>query len=1024
MRPLRLTLEAFGPFAGREVIDFRQAIDAGLFGIYGATGSGKSTIFNAITFALFGEVSGSGAEDVRALRSDHADEDAPTRVELVFELGRKRYRVLRTPPWRRPKKRGEGFVEEAAQAWLFDVTGLKLDGIGDDHPGRAIAERKLTEVRDRVSELLGYGPKQFRQIVLLPQGKFEAFLAASSEDRKKILRDLFDVSLYRRFAESLKQEVGDLGTEIAHARAHVDKTLQAEGFETPQALCEGIAERREALRVLSEAARQAKADLKTAETAYTQAAQTDKAFADHAGTLAKLRELEVQRGAMAELKNRQRQLKFVRSLADLDQLLVQARLECRSVGSKLEAARRELTQAERDREAAGADLKRLEAHTNDVEAMKGRVHQFRSHAEVLTAAEGRRTRVQETRARLEELQKAAAEAMQRRETAAQKRAEAAQALETEQGLAHRRSELLREGAETHSALRDATAFARAKASLQETEAELEKASRSEREAEKRLRAARLEFEALEARLLADHAALLAIHLRDGTPCPVCGSSEHPAPARSRDSGTGIEQTAFEEARRIFEGARQSHQNAVVRTQACRERFEDRAVRLGEMDEPQVKLAELEKRSSTIADALSSLGEPADSEALRGRVQRLEAMQAEAAKAADEAQSGLQEARLAHVHAVQWLEEALQAVPDDFRSADRVEAELKRLEDAIREHASRLEVAGSREKEKSERLVASRAAVTHATQQLETANARTQDLENTLAARLAEQQLDAESYSALKGDAHLIEDFEAQIAEFDTALAIAQSKTEDAARALEGVDRPDLSALKARRDEAEAGRNAASKAVAEAAVTIDRLEKLHASLLKELERLEAEEQASGPLRELSKLVNGETGPKIDLETFAIGAMFDRVLDAANMRFGPMSRGRYRFMRDIDKRGGGRRGLGIMIDDAYTGRTRPTSTLSGGETFIAALALALGLSEVVESERGHVRLDTIFIDEGFGSLDANDDASTLDQVLQTLQDLVGARRTVGLISHVPVVQQEIPNGFYVTTSPRGSRIETRG
>lgn len=152
--------------------------------------------------------------------------------------------------------------------------------------------------------------------------------------------------------------------------------------------------------------------------------------------------------------------------------------------------------------------------------------------------------------------------------------------------------------------------------------------------------------------------------------------------------------------------------------------------------------------------------------------------------------------------------------------------------------------------------------------------------------------------------------------------------------------------------------------------------------------------------------------------------NQVLEAANLRLGPMSNGRYRLERDLDGTGRGSRGLGIQVSDTHTGKSRATSTLSGGETFIAALALALGLADVVESTSGKVRLDTIFIDEGFGSLDAENGSGTLDQVLQVLNSIVRENRAVGLISHVPLVQEAIPNGFYVRKSFTGSRVEERG
>ena len=191
----------------------------------------------------------------------------------------------------------------------------------------------------------------------------------------------------------------------------------------------------------------------------------------------------------------------------------------------------------------------------------------------------------------------------------------------------------------------------------------------------------------------------------------------------------------------------------------------------------------------------------------------------------------------------------------------------------------------------------------------------------------------------------------------------------------------------------------------------------------MRRLDEAETASGHLRELAALTNGQNPHKLTLEAYAIGAMFDHVLESANLRLGPMTLSRYQLERDLEGTGRGNRGLGIRVSDIHTGKSRPTSTLSGGETFIAALALALGLADVVEGASGKVRLDTIFIDEGFGSLDTENGSGTLDQVLQVLNNLVRQSRAVGLISHVHLVQESIPNGFYVRRGINGSSVEER-
>jgi len=244
------------------------------------------------------------------------------------------------------------------------------------------------------------------------------------------------------------------------------------------------------------------------------------------------------------------------------------------------------------------------------------------------------------------------------------------------------------------------------------------------------------------------------------------------------------------------------------------------------------------------------------------------------------------------------------------------------------------------------------------------------------------------------------------------------------KAVAGSERPALEPL----EEAwQAARGVADEARARVAQTTARqehLERLHTQLAAERERLRKVEESTGPLRALEQACSGGNELRIDLETFAIGTMFDAVVESANLRLEPMTDGRYRLERQVDRIGGRvKRGLDIHVHDIQTGRARELSTLSGGETFIAALSLALGLSDVVEATHGGIRLDTIFVDEGFGSLDADSEGGTLETVLQVLQNVVGAHRAVGLISHVPLVQRAVPIGFTVVKDLAGSHVEAR-
>jgi exonuclease SbcC len=312
----------------------------------------------------------------------------------------------------------------------------------------------------------------------------------------------------------------------------------------------------------------------------------------------------------------------------------------------------------------------------------------------------------------------------------------------------------------------------------------------------------------------------------------------------------------------------------------------------------------------------------------------------------------------------------------------------------------------------------------ARQALETQERREKAARQTFLARLGEAELDEARYDACKAHFLTLKADREMVSGHNEGLNAARTTLQNARDACADRQRPDLAPIKEAQSDATQSLNSANAALAEANAAIESLVKFKASLAAALARTDELEAETGPLRGLADLANGKNDLNMTLETFAIAAMFDQVLEAANMRLDPMTRGRYRLERGIEASSGrGKRGLEIEVFDVNTGKARPTATLSGGETFISALALALGLADVVESLSGKIRMDTIFIDEGFGSLDSENGAGTLDQVLQVLSALTKGNRAVGLISHVGLVQEAIPQGFYVRSTPSGSRVEER-
>ena len=378
MKPIILSLSAFGPYGGIEIIDFREATDAGLFGIYGPTGSGKSSIFSAIAFALFGQ----GAKEeqgIGTMRSDFASDELSTEVSLQFQLGEKRYFVRRIPDQPRPKSRGNGHTMQAHTAWLFDVSAVPIHDVSAECCGIPIAERKVSDVLRNVEGLLGYGAQQFRQIVLLPQGRFERFLVSKSNDRLEILRELFDVSLYRRLTDKFKTDSADSRRAIADGyRLNVQRLL-AEGFASSDELSAGIA---------SALAEYELAGLKVAETS-SALSLANRALAAAEAQETQFREVEAAAAAVELLESeipeievrraRKSNAELSRRMADLDNGLVEARnrhaLAIKAQNDASEAAARA-----RDASSAANDaLSNLRSREHEIENLSRKGDELERH---------------------------------------------------------------------------------------------------------------------------------------------------------------------------------------------------------------------------------------------------------------------------------------------------------------------------------------------------------------------------------------------------------------------------------------------------------------------------------------------------------------------------------------------------------------------------------------------------------------------------------------------------------------------
>ena len=1022
MRPVRLTLQAFGPYAGREVIDFRAAVAAGLFGIYGQTGSGKSTIFSAMTFALFGEAAKS-EQEAASLRSDHAGADLLTEVELVFDIGANRYVILRRPEQRRPKQRGQGETREPHEAFLFDATGMALEEISAGHRGKILAEKKVGQVATAMIDLLGYGPVQFRQIVLLPQGRFETFLAAKTKERVEILRELFDVSLYRRLVARTKAEAEAAEREIREERAVSARRLAAEGFESAEALTEGLA----AAGAL-QAAEQAEVTRCRAAVARAQAdVQAAQELASRFERLHQAQTLRVavqaERPRMATLAARLRDAEGARGLLEVEARGLRAAQETGAAEAERDEKQRAAKTATAAAERAALARDAARARAGELEDLRRQVDTLARHQNVLSqAAEAREgaEKAGEEAAAAAAAHQAAAEALPPLSAA---RSAKATALKAARQAAETRQSLTALLAGQVAARGAAEVYERAVAARDEAVVALAEHEAATAAEHSRLTQARATLEAATADLAQAQAVQLAAQLHPGAPCPVCGAETHPAPARGDAAGAQLQEVA-RAAQSEWETADTRLRRAGAARDAAQGALEVRRQSLAALSPPTESAARLRAAEETTRKALADLPIPSDLAAAEVALERLDRQSAEAERLRDGRREALAAAQAAAAAARARLDAMLSSVPEALRDPARLAQSLAQQEAQLHAGLAAQQAAEAEAQAMREAALSARKDLEAAEQRAADCQNRQAEAARDLAGRLTEVGLTEASFAALKPAIARIEADRAELAEHDRQLRNAEEAVAAAAAAVQGCDRPDTAAEAAVLAEAEAALTEAGAKAAAAEARRAQLAALRDALAETFARLDAAEAATGPLRHLAALFDAKNPQNLDLETFAIGAMFDQVLEAANQRLGPMTGNRYQLERETEGGGRGRRGLGIQVFDIFTGKARPTATLSGGETFIAALALALGLADIVESASGKVRLDTIFIDEGFGSLDTENGSGTLEQVLQVLGTLVSQNRAVGLISHVPLVQEAIPNGFYVRKDLSGSHVEARG
>jgi DNA repair protein SbcC/Rad50 len=1020
VKPLRLSMKAFGPYSREEMIDFGRLGERMFFLICGPTGSGKTTILDAMCFALYGETTSGNDRDARKMRSDFVDSSQLTEITFDFALRGSVYRVHRSPEQEVTRKRGgTGTTKTPAKAALYSLE--------KDADGKSIQRLETSgynDVNRMITTMLGFQSSQFRQVVVLPQGEFRRLLVASSKDREDILETLFCTELFKELEDYLKITARKIEESLMAVKTEQDLLLNQAQAESPVKLHEGIKEERGKLEILRQEEEKAKKALKESQEKLNSGRKDAERLDEQRKALDALVGLEKRIDEIAQVKCVLERGKQAAALADAEKQVQSLKAGSALKDGQVKNLEAQFQGAQKEREKSEKKLRAEEEREEEREKAAQEVSRLGNLKELVKA-----------------LQTAREDAQRSAKNYGAFLAELEQSRETLKSVEEHLEETQRSSEELLSKslqiplltveLREAND--RLKRSRKITGLELKlidsrKALRKEEQecagAEERTKTARESLASLQDSWSAGQAFILARSLKKGEPCPVCGSREHPVPCLKSydDSESPPDLLAVKKLQAHVDALILEEQDKKTEVMKIRHDIKGLEEQIGELrkelgDLPSVDPAALEKEAAHIKSGLTEANNAqethkkneelvislrAQRETQKKNLVMLEERFREAEKEREQKGAVLNERESMVPPGLKTLELLQSAIRQAIKIRDDLDASLKKAEEAhqkAREEFVRLE-----------------SSLQAASQDLDSLKTRLVQEEALFLERICGAGFkDLDSYHGAMMEKRDITQLEKAVREFDEELHSSRSHANKAKLAASGLAEPDIKALENQCEDNEqvydgliAARSSLLQDIAGKEKLLERIEEITRTI-------RSDEEKYAIIGHLSEVANGRNELNLSFHRFVLASLLDDVLIAANTRLSTMSRKRYSLVRrddPLNRRSAG--GLDMDVNDAYTGVSRHVTTLSGGETFLTSLSLALGLADVVQNFSGGMCLDTIFVDEGFGTLDPE----SLDLAIQTLVDLQQGGRLVGIISHVPELRERIDARLEILSTDRGS------
>lgn len=1020
MRPLQLIMTAFGPYKQQEVIDFSDLGDHRIFAISGNTGAGKTTIFDAICYVLYGEASGEERSDTSMLRSQFADDNVYTSVELTFQLKGKQYEIKRQLGH---KKQGNKTVTGHA---------VELYEVVDDEKVPCVDRFHVTDVNKKVEDLIGLSKHQFSQIVMLPQGEFRKLLTSETENKEEILRRIFKTDRYKLMRELLdqkrkqwkdvlqeKQKERELyfrnvfklpvrdGSllEILVQQEHVNTHQVVEALEQETNCYEVEVEQLQAQQTLQTQ------QLKEVEVRFHAGKSVNEKFQDLQQKQEQQTALQENRAQIESQEQRFKHAEQAKRLLPFEQWYeeaVQSEQNAEQLLKQIVAKKEKTTETfglaeEKYEELKGKESVREEAKKN-VQRLDELQPIISSLAEKKSTLQKAELQSEKLKAGIQKLEQQLAGQISQKQQIA--------------GELHQLEVALEQYVAKVEELTNMREDAKVLKQAYDVWQEKQKYEQEKETAYQRMELAVKSYEDMERRWLNEQAGVLALHLHEGESCPVCGSKTHPEKATER--GDSIDEKQLNELRENKNMAEKSHVQLEEKWNFYRQQYEQvieevikRGYRSEELVETYRALVQKGKQLAAEVNTLKASEEKRKQLAsnLKGLEEQLEELQKqkrEAETMQHRTEIECIELRTSYEHDQQKIPEGLQTVEAWKQQFDNAVKELRFMEDEWK----KVQEAYQHWQNENIRVQAEYdGAVKQATHTKE-------KKEETFQRFMTELEqggfINQQAYKEAKLKDVEMKHLQEHIQKYYSSLEVLAKQIEELANELKGKEWIDITVLEEQMKELEIQLDITKEKRQRAQSAVAYISDLHENIRRIDEQIHEEEKAFQELVDLYEVMKGDNESRISFERYILIEYLEQIVQIANERLRKLSNGQFYLKRSerVEKRNR-QSGLGLDVYDAYTGQTRDVKTLSGGEKFNASLCLALGMADVIQAYEGGISIETMFIDEGFGSLDEE----SLTKAVDALIDLQKSGRFIGVISHVQELKNAMPAVLEVTKQKDG-------